>query len=250
MSRVPLNPYQKARCLDAMDKIEKYQISRMFSQPVDPVADNCPKYHEVITKPMDLGTARKKLENDNYCTVEEWKSDIELVWTNALTYNGKTLVGVLAKHLQTIFKEITATLTSDPEADWNNKFEKLKAECNAIIKAAPKIPAQIKYQRKVLQTRSMSQPPAKASEKEKKVTIAPSLPVQDLTTDDVRRLADDMNLIEQDEEIDEMLDLIRRMESEDKLVEDDGMIELDITNLKPATLSEMRMLVNRLLGRV
>lgn len=246
----PLSPYQKARCLDAMDKIEEHQISKMFSQPVDPIADNCPNYFEIITRPMDLGTARRKLENDEYCTVDEWKSDIDLIWTNTLTFNGsKTLVSVLAKHLQTIFKEITSTLTSDPEADWNTKFEKLKAECNAIIKAAPKIPTQIKYQRKILTTRSMSQPPSKIVDKDKKVTIPPATPVQDMTTDDLRHLADDMNLIEDDDQVDEMLDLIKRMEPDDRLVVDDDLIELDITKLKTTTLFEMRLLVNRLLGR-
>ena len=70
---------------------------------------------------MDLEAARKKLENDEYSTVEEWKSDIDLIWTNTFTFNGnKSLVTVLAKQLQTYFKEITSTLTSDPEADWNS----------------------------------------------------------------------------------------------------------------------------------
>ena len=249
---IPLSPQQKARCLDAMDQIQKYHISRMFSQPVDPIRDNCPTYFDVIAKPMDLETARKKLENDQYSTVEEWKSDIDLIWTNTVTFNGnKSLVTVLAKQLQAHFKEITSTLSSDPEADWNAKFEKLKAEINAVIKAAPKITTLVKYPpRKPVPTRSMSVQLQKYMEKEKKPTQSKP-EVQEMTTDDVRRLGEDIYLIEEDDEVDEIIELIRKMEPEFPLnpIDEDGEIELEIGKLKRETLSELRMLVNALLGR-
>lgn len=249
---IPLNPQQKARCLDAMNQIQKYHISRMFSQPVDPIRDNCPTYFQVIQKPMDLETARRKLENDQYSTVEEWKSDIDLIWTNTVTFNGnKSLVTVLAKQLQAQFKEITSTLSSDPEADWNVKFEKLKAELNGVIKQAPKMATLVKYPpRKPVPTRSMSVQIQKYMEKEKKPV--PSKPeVQEMTPDDVRRLGEDIYLIEGDDEVDEIIEMIRKMEPEISLVpiDDSGEIEVEIAKLKRETLSELRGLVNALLGR-
>jgi hypothetical protein len=134
----PLSASQKQRCLSAMDELEKFHISRMFSQPVDPVRDNCPTYFRVIQTPMDLRTARRKLEGDEYSSVEQWKGDIDLIWTNTITFNGrKSLLAVLARQLQTAFGEVTACLSSEPSADWFAKYEKIKSDMNALVKSAP-----------------------------------------------------------------------------------------------------------------
>ena len=38
----------------------------LFSEPVDPVRDNCPEYAKIITQPMDLGTVMNKIYLDIY----------------------------------------------------------------------------------------------------------------------------------------------------------------------------------------
>jgi hypothetical protein len=151
----PLSASQKQRCLSAMDELEKFHISRMFSQPVDPVRDNCPTYFRVIQAPMDLGTARRKLEGDQYSSVEQWKSDVDLIWANTITFNGpKSLLAVLARQLQAAFGDITACLSSEPGADWFAKYEKIKADMNALVKSAPK-----GGPRKPMPARAYSAPP-------------------------------------------------------------------------------------------
>jgi len=61
----------------------------IFKQPVDPVELNLPDYFDVVKKPMDLGTVKKKLDNSVYREVDEFIGDVRLVFDNAMLYNGK-----------------------------------------------------------------------------------------------------------------------------------------------------------------
>jgi hypothetical protein len=44
-------------------------------------------YPEVVKKPMDLGTIKKRLEENYYTKVEDVAADIRLVWSNCMLYN-------------------------------------------------------------------------------------------------------------------------------------------------------------------
>ena len=54
-----------------------------------------PDYLDIIKCPMDLGSIRKKLEEEIYVNVEEFLDDFQLIWDNCKTYNIKGTV----KHL-------------------------------------------------------------------------------------------------------------------------------------------------------
>jgi hypothetical protein len=235
----------KRRCLRALDQLEKHYISRMFARPVDPTRDNCPTYFQVIQSPMDLGTVRRKLETDQYATIEQWRSDMDLIWNNTLAFNGaKSLLSVVAKQLQTHFREISAFLSADIESDWAAKFEKLKTEFQGLVKTAPKAPLTSRVLRPPIATRSSVIP------------LPPKLPERfgrektpGMTTEEIVRLADDVNLIEDSDQVDQILDLIRTMEPHYPLDSGDDELELEMANLEPGTLLELRALVTRLLGR-
>jgi hypothetical protein len=232
-----------------MDELEKYHISQMFSHPVDPIGDNCPNYFDMIHNPMDLGTTRHKLESDQYSSVEQWRADVELVWTNALTYYGnKSLLSVLAKQLQSHFREITAFLSPDVEADWNAKFEKLKTELQGVVKTVPKAPLASRIGRPPSATRSSIAPaPMKAPERFGKGGGPEKAP--GMATEEITKLADDVNLVEQPDQVDQIIDLIRTMEPNFLPSDTEDEIELEVSTLEPATLLELRVLVTRLLGR-
>lgn len=59
----------------------------IFHEAVDPVKLNIPDYLEIIKKPMDLGTIKKKLNNNAYDTVERFFSDVKQVFKNCRIYN-------------------------------------------------------------------------------------------------------------------------------------------------------------------
>jgi hypothetical protein len=238
--QMSLTPLQKRRCLQAMDDLDKFYISRLFSHPVDPARDNCPNYFDVIHSPMDLGTARSKLESDQYSTVDQWRADMELVWNNTLTFNGtKSLLADIAKQLQTHFREIAAFLSSDVEGDWAAKFEKLKGELQAIVRSSPKAAPPSRASRPPLTTRSSAPPPPPAP--------PPSAGGGVLSPHEISALSVEVNLIENPEEVDQILALIQSLEPSHAPPDEDG--ELDLAALQPATLLELRALVRKLLGR-
>jgi hypothetical protein len=72
------------------DEMFKHPAHFMFAVPVDPVALNIPDYPTIITNPMDNGTIKKRLDDGYYKTLDEYKADVELVWSNATRYNPAT----------------------------------------------------------------------------------------------------------------------------------------------------------------
>lgn len=63
------------------------QYAWPFYKPVDVVLLQLHDYHQIIKKPMDLGTAKKKLEQGQYMEANEFLDDIELIFRNCYKYN-------------------------------------------------------------------------------------------------------------------------------------------------------------------
>ena len=118
-----------------MDKLKEKAISRMFAFPVDPENDGCPNYNEIISHPMDLSTVTKKLEEDQYKTVSEWKSDVELIWSNSVEYNKtNTLMKIITAEMQELFVELTRFVSDDANIDWVNKLQYLSENLKIATK--------------------------------------------------------------------------------------------------------------------
>ncbi|KAL8108240.1 transcription factor GTE12-like [Apium graveolens] len=77
----------KRYCGNILEALIKHPAATGFCEPVDPVKLNIPDYFSVISKPMDLGTVRTKLQNNMYFTVAEFKDDVKLTFSNAMLYN-------------------------------------------------------------------------------------------------------------------------------------------------------------------
>lgn len=58
---------------------------KAFTKPVD--VEEVPDYLMVIQKPMDLSTLLSNIDEHRYVTVDEFMSDADLIWQNALEYN-------------------------------------------------------------------------------------------------------------------------------------------------------------------
>lgn len=58
-----------------------------FREPVDWRGLELFDYPQIITKMMDLGTVKRRLERGNYSTAHQVAEDIRLVWRNCMTYN-------------------------------------------------------------------------------------------------------------------------------------------------------------------
>ncbi|KAJ3274080.1 hypothetical protein HDV01_003573 [Terramyces sp. JEL0728] len=81
-----LNPaFDRAR--KVLKRLFAQKISFWFKTPVDPVALNLPTYTTIVKTPMDLGTVKKKLDNDEYATEEDFATDVRLTFGNSLLFN-------------------------------------------------------------------------------------------------------------------------------------------------------------------
>jgi len=61
-----------------------------FHYPVDPDQLGLPDYFNVVKKPMDLSTIKKRLDDGHYVNPQEFTDDMWLMFNNAWLYNKKT----------------------------------------------------------------------------------------------------------------------------------------------------------------
>ena len=253
-----MNEYQRRKALEILDNIRQYHISNMFSQPVDPIRDNCPTYFEKIKYPMDLSTVKKKLLSNEYINVNQWKSDMERIWENTVLFNGKTsFITALAKHLQNIFRKLTENFTGNDATDWATICEELKSEVNRISKLGPKPknspterklnPPRIKRQTSVISKDYVSPPPPSPPPK---ISQPPTIQkvnnkIQTRKNDiDTNKLVSDVNTLQNPHHVQMVIDLIK--EYEPGLIEgEDAELAIDI--LKDTTLEALRKLLDELL---
>lgn len=97
-----------------MKVLWKHQFSWPFQQPVDAKKLNLPDYHKIIKQAMDLGTVKKRLENNYYWNASEAIQDLNTMFTNCYVYNkpGEDVV-VMAQALEKIFLTKVALMPKD-----------------------------------------------------------------------------------------------------------------------------------------
>ena len=108
----------KVKCLDVLKLLQSHQHAWVFNTPVDPVELGLPDYFEVIKKPMDLGTIRKKLENGVYQKLEDFEAHALLTFDNAMLYNPEgSVVYNMAKEMKEKFQRDYAKLIQQLNAE-------------------------------------------------------------------------------------------------------------------------------------
>jgi len=96
-----MTPDELAQCKAAVRDIRKHKDAADFLEPVDWKALGIPDYPTIIKRPMDLGTVAKRLDAGQYASVHAVYADLDLVWTNAMTYNqDESFIYVLARDLK------------------------------------------------------------------------------------------------------------------------------------------------------
>ncbi|XP_064615943.1 bromodomain-containing protein 3-like isoform X3 [Liolophura sinensis] len=88
-----------------------------FYKPVDASSLGLHDYHDVIKKPMDLGTVKKKMEGREYKNPQDFAEDVRLIFTNCYRYNPpESDVVNMAKNLQDVFELKYARMPDEPHA--------------------------------------------------------------------------------------------------------------------------------------
>ncbi|XP_074492574.1 bromodomain testis-specific protein isoform X2 [Sebastes fasciatus] len=107
-----INPKSPGRVTNQLLYLEKVVIKTLwkhnfswpFRQPVDAVALRLPDYYSIITKPMDLSTIKKRLQNKYYWQALDCIQDFNAMFTNCYVYNrpGDDIV-FMAQTLEKLF---------------------------------------------------------------------------------------------------------------------------------------------------
>ncbi|XP_034975595.1 tripartite motif-containing protein 66 [Zootoca vivipara] len=82
-----LDDYDQKKCEKLILSLLCNNLSLPFHEPVSPLARH---YYQIIKRPMDLSTIRKKLQKKNklhYSTADELVADVRLMFWNCATFN-------------------------------------------------------------------------------------------------------------------------------------------------------------------
>ncbi|KAK1309022.1 Transcription factor GTE12 [Acorus calamus] len=102
-------------CTLLLKKLMTHSYGWVFNMPVDPVKLCIPDYFTIISKPMDLGTVKWRLEKRVYADTHMFAADVKLTFSNALHYNPPgNDVHEMAKQLDVFF----ASRWKELEAKW------------------------------------------------------------------------------------------------------------------------------------
>lgn len=89
-----------------MRNLKKHRDASPFLKPVDYVKLHVPDYPNIVTKPMDLLLVDSKLNAFQYGTVEEFVSDVRLIFSNCFKYNGpEAMISVLCQNVESAFEK-------------------------------------------------------------------------------------------------------------------------------------------------
>ena len=75
--------------LKVINELLKLPETEIFKYPVDPIENNVPNYYEVIKKPMDFSSIKKKIRRRQYTNFKEFCFDVDLIFDNCFKFNGE-----------------------------------------------------------------------------------------------------------------------------------------------------------------
>ncbi|KAL8694376.1 MAG: hypothetical protein Q9218_000941 [Villophora microphyllina] len=135
----PITSAQKKHLIKVIHNIKRSDDAKWFASPVDPVALNIPTYPEVIKNPMDLKTLEGRLKDDTYLSLQGFKSDFDLILSNAIKFNGSEHAVVkCGQRVEKIFERGMANLPGpEIQASATRDKKSRKGSLPAVEKVGP-----------------------------------------------------------------------------------------------------------------
>uniref|UniRef100_A0A3B3Q5L2 Bromodomain-containing protein 2 n=1 Tax=Paramormyrops kingsleyae TaxID=1676925 RepID=A0A3B3Q5L2_9TELE len=97
-----------------MKSLWRHHFAWPFHEPVDAAKLNLPDYHKIIKQPMDLGTIKRRLENNFYRSASECIQDFNTMFTNCYIYNKPTDdIVLMAQSLEKAFLQKVAQMPQE-----------------------------------------------------------------------------------------------------------------------------------------
>jgi len=86
-----------------------------FLKPVDADGLGLHDYYDIIKKPMDLGTVKKKMDDRTYRSAAEFAEDVRQIFSNCFRYNpADSDVTKMGRKLQEVFEMKYARMPDEP----------------------------------------------------------------------------------------------------------------------------------------
>lgn len=164
-----LSPALK-QCLVLVKHLMKHQHAWPFNTPVDPVALKIPDYFDFVKHPMDFSTIRGNLENGEYTSVDEFHSDMQLVFTNCFAYNKPgTDIAVMAEAVKEAYDtQFTKLKSGDFSA---SAIEQTMHELRSSMKAAREELRQLNREKKAQASAGPAKPRGWQKEDNRPMTL-------------------------------------------------------------------------------
>ena len=142
MSPKQLTPVQLQFCKQITNKLIKKPISYFFRRPaLSDISDgkSRKKYLDVVKCPMDLETILKKLNEQKYASILDWKHDVHLILENCQKYNGEDHPYTdMAKELfEHLFNSYVEKIPETEEEAWHLQFTKKFSKLVQVIDSKP-----------------------------------------------------------------------------------------------------------------
>lgn len=135
---MPLTKFEQAKCTSIIEKLKGWSICAPFIEPVDPERDGAPGYFDIVKNPMALNTVLLKLYSNSYNTIAEFRSDVDLIWSNAREYNGdETLITQMAEEAKIWFDKKMENFPKGPEQEWLAKLQRIVSKLKDVLNQPP-----------------------------------------------------------------------------------------------------------------
>lgn len=133
-----MTEYDKNWCNKILADFLKWPLTGPFRLPVDPVKDGADRYFEIIKKPMDLGTMKKKLDENQYTDPKEFVADVHLICDNAIQFNGEnSMYAFMAEDISKSIDEKFKNKPNSIEEEWQKKLEDVINRLRDHVAKAP-----------------------------------------------------------------------------------------------------------------
>ena len=125
-----------------------------FNKPVDITI--FPQYTSVIANPMDLRTIDRKIDCNQYGTLDGFAADLKLVWSNCYQFNQDPTadVNIMAKELESIADERLLRIPEELEEKRAAKADDAQARALEAVKAHTAVPQKYSHHEDVPVDRS------------------------------------------------------------------------------------------------
>ena len=138
-----MNDFDRQWCLKLLGDITKWPTTRPFHAPVNPTRDGAPTYYEIIEKPMDFTTIRKKINGGEYQTVDDYIDDMRLVCDNAKKFNGSdSIYGLICDDIIAKVQKEHSRKPASAEEEW---FGQLQKSANKIMNHIRNAPPEVSH---------------------------------------------------------------------------------------------------------